>query len=77
MLFFDGESLAQQEVVLVGANYRLGVFGFFAHPELTAESPHHASGSYGLMALKWVRENWTLRRRCPECYHFRRVGGFA
>jgi para-nitrobenzyl esterase len=58
---FDGESLARHGVVLVSANYRLTVFGFFAHPELTRESPHHASGNYGLMdqiaALKWVREN--------------------
>ena len=58
---FDGESLAKRGVVLVSANYRLGAFGFFAHPELTAESSHHASGNYGLMdqvaALKWVRDN--------------------
>ena len=58
---FDGESLARRGVVLVSANYRLGVFGFFAHPELTAESTHHASGNYGLMdqvaALKWVHDN--------------------
>ena len=58
---FDGEQLARRGVVLVSANYRLGVFGFFAHPELTAESAHHASGNYGLMdqvaALKWVRDN--------------------
>ena len=58
---FDGEALARRGVVLVTANYRLGVFGFFAHPELTAESPHHASGNYGLLdqiaALKWVRDN--------------------
>jgi para-nitrobenzyl esterase len=58
---FDGESLAKRGVVLVSANYRLGAFGFFAHPELTAESPHHASGNYGLMdqvaAMKWVRDN--------------------
>ena len=46
---------------MVNFNYRLSVFGFFAHPALTAESPHHASGNYGLMdqiaALKWVQEN--------------------
>jgi para-nitrobenzyl esterase len=58
---FDGESLARRGVVLVSANYRLGVFGFFAHPELTSQSPHHSSGNYGLLdqiaALKWVREN--------------------
>ena len=58
---FDGELLARRGVVLVTANYRLGVFGFFAHPELTKESPHRASGNYGLMdqiaALKWIRDN--------------------
>jgi para-nitrobenzyl esterase len=58
---FEGESLARRGVVLVSANYRLGAFGFLAHPELTAESKHHASGNYGLMdqvaALQWVRDN--------------------
>lgn len=58
---FDGEKLARHGVVLVTANYRLSIFGFFAHPELTRESPHHASGNYGLMdqirALQWVRDN--------------------
>jgi para-nitrobenzyl esterase len=58
---FDGEPLARHGVVLVSLQYRMGVFGFIAHPELTAESPHHASGNYGLMdqiaALEWVRDN--------------------
>ena len=58
---FDGESLARHGVVLVSASYRLTAFGFFAHPELTRESPHHASGNYGLMdqiaALQWVKAN--------------------
>jgi para-nitrobenzyl esterase len=58
---FDGEKLARHGVVLVSANYRLTAFGFFAHPELTRESAHHASGNYGLMdqiaALRWVKEN--------------------
>ena len=58
---FDGEALARHGVVLVSANYRMGVFGFYEHPELTAESKHHASGNYGLMdqvaALQWVRDN--------------------
>ena len=57
----DGERLAANGVVVVGFNYRLGVFGFFSHPELTAESPSHASGNYGLLdqvaALQWVKEN--------------------
>ncbi len=59
-LYKDG-TLVNHGVLLVTVNYRLGVFGFFAHPALTAESPHHASGNYGLMdqilALGWVREN--------------------
>jgi para-nitrobenzyl esterase len=58
---FDGESLVRQGVLLVTAQYRLGVFGFFSHPELTSESPHHASGNQGLLdqiaALRWVRDN--------------------
>ena len=53
--------LVQHRVVVVTINYRLGVFGFLAHPALTAESPAHASGNYGLMdqqaALQWVRRN--------------------
>jgi para-nitrobenzyl esterase len=58
---FDGERLVRHGIVLVTINYRLGLFGFMAHPELTAESPHHASGNYGLLdqvaALKWVKAN--------------------
>jgi para-nitrobenzyl esterase len=58
---YDGESMARRGIVSVTVNYRLNVFGFFAHPELTKESPHHASGNYGLMdqtaALRWVYKN--------------------
>jgi para-nitrobenzyl esterase len=58
---YDGESMSRRGIVAVTVNYRLGVFGFMAHPELTAESPHHASGNYGLLdqaaALKWVQKN--------------------
>src|ERR1035441_5185849 len=45
----DGENLAKKGVVVVSMNYRLGIFGFFSHPELTKESPNHASGNYGLL----------------------------
>lgn len=58
---FDGTALARQGVVVVTLNYRLNLFGFFAHPELSRESPHGSSGNYGLMdqiaALRWVNRN--------------------
>jgi para-nitrobenzyl esterase len=58
---FDQRTLVRRGLVLVTINYRLGALGFLAHPELTRESPHHASGNYGLMdqiaALRWVRDN--------------------
>lgn len=57
----DGMAFARKGVVLVSVNYRLGVFGFFSHPELTRESGHNASGNYGMLdqvaALKWVHDN--------------------
>src|SRR5262249_15590545 len=46
---YDGAALAKKGVVVVTTNYRLGVFGFLAHPELTAESPSHASGNYAIL----------------------------
>jgi para-nitrobenzyl esterase len=58
---YDGASMAKKGMVVVTCNYRLNIFGFFAHPELSAESPWKASGNYGLLdqhaALKWVYEN--------------------
>ena len=58
---YDGAALAKKGVVVVTTNYRLGPFGFLAHPELTAESPHHASGNYAILdhvaALQWVQRN--------------------
>lgn len=56
-----GPALSRLGVVIVSANYRLGPFGFLAHPALTAESDHHSSGNYGLLdqlqALKWIHNN--------------------
>ena len=58
---FDGTHMARKGVVMVTANYRLGPLGFLAHPALTAESLHGASGNYGILdhiaALEWVRDN--------------------
>src|SRR5438270_5411631 len=58
---YDGEALAAQEVVVVSINYRLGIFGFLAHPGLSKESPQGVSGNYGLLdmvaALRWVNRN--------------------
>jgi para-nitrobenzyl esterase len=58
---YDGESMARKGIVAVSINYRLNVFGFLSHPELTKESPHHASGNYGMLdqvaALHWVQTN--------------------
>lgn len=67
---YDGEAMAKKGIVFVSINYRVGIFGFFAHPELTRESTHAASGNYGLMdqlaALKWVHENISVFGGDPE-----------
>lgn len=58
---YDGEAMAKKGIIFVSINYRVGIFGFFAHPELTKESGKNASGNYGLMdqvaALQWVQKN--------------------
>lgn len=58
---YDGESMAKKGIVAVTVNYRLNVFGFLAHPDLSAEAPYKASGNYGLLdqsaALEWVQKN--------------------
>ena len=60
----DGGNLSKQGVVVVSLNYRLGIFGFFAHPDLAKESAHGATGNYGLLdqlaALEWVKNNIAL-----------------
>ena len=58
---FDAQEWAGKDVVLVSVNYRLGVFGFLTHPELSAESEHGVSGNYGILdqieSLKWIKKN--------------------
>ncbi len=58
---YDGESMAKKGIVVVTVNYRLNIFGFFAHPELSKEASYKASGNYGLLdqlaGLRWVQKN--------------------
>ena len=67
---YDGTALARKGVVLVTINYRLGPFGYFAHPALSKESPHGASGNYGVLdqiaALQWVKSNIAAFGGDPE-----------
>jgi para-nitrobenzyl esterase len=60
----DGGNLSKQGVMVVSMNYRLGIFGFFSHPQLAKESGHGSAGNYGLLdqlaALRWVRDNIAL-----------------
>jgi para-nitrobenzyl esterase len=66
----DGGNLSKRGVVVVSMNYRLGIFGFFSHPELAKESGHDSSGNYGLLdqlaALQWVRKNIAAFGGDPE-----------
>ncbi len=58
---YNGDKLAKKGVILVSIAYRVGQFGFLAHPELSAENPDHISGNYGLLdqigGLKWIQKN--------------------
>jgi para-nitrobenzyl esterase len=61
--WIGGEKLAKKGVILVSIAYRVNQFGFLAHPELSAESPNHVSGNYGILdqiaGLKWIQKNIT------------------
>ncbi|RFM31309.1 carboxylesterase/lipase family protein [Chitinophaga silvisoli] len=66
----DGEETAKKGIVVVTINYRLGIFGFLAHPALSKESPHHVSGNYGILdqiaAMNWIKQNIAAFGGDPE-----------
>ncbi|WP_394943267.1 carboxylesterase/lipase family protein [uncultured Ilumatobacter sp.] len=68
---YNSDALPERGCVLVTINYRLGMFGFLAHPELAEESPDRVSGNYGLLdqvaALEWVRDNIARFGGDPDC----------
>ncbi len=70
-VIFDGEAFARRGVIMVTIAYRLGIFGFFALPELAAEDLHHSTGNYGLMdqiaALRWIKDNISSFGGDPDC----------
>lgn len=67
---YDGEELAKKGIVVVNINYRVGILGFLAHPELSAENPEQTSGNYGILdqiaALEWVKKNIAAFGGDPE-----------
>jgi para-nitrobenzyl esterase len=67
---YDGAALANKGAVVISINYRLGPFGFFAHPDLSAEDPHHSSGNYAILdqlaALHWVKDSVAAFGGDPE-----------
>jgi para-nitrobenzyl esterase len=67
---YNGEGMARKGVVFITINYRLGIFGFFAHPDLSAESKDKVSGNYAILdmiaALKWVKQNITAFGGDPD-----------
>jgi para-nitrobenzyl esterase len=58
---YDGEAMAKKGIIFVSINYRVGVFGFLAHPDLSREASYNSSGNYGLLdqiaALQWIKKN--------------------
>ena len=68
---YNGENLSKKGLIVVTINYRCGVLGFFAHPELTKESEHKSSGNYGLLdqvaALEWIKKNIAAFGGDPSC----------